>query len=250
VSNNKISKSKNKIMSTKTKTTIFLVALVIAVSAATSLATTYVQNKNNSTNLIENAENPNQNAKARFASAVQGIETDFTIAAELTVHAVVHVKTKAPRRQQQDFFSDPFFDFFFGPQQRQQQQQQTPEEAQPLGAGSGVIISNDGYIVTNNHVVEGAQNIKVILNDKREFEARLIGADPTTDLAVLKVDEKNLPFLKYGNSDALQLGEWVLAVGNPFNLTSTVTAGIVSAKARNIGRPMQPLIRATVEVHS
>ena len=222
-------------MSTKTKTTIFLVALVIAVSAATSLATTYVQNKNNSTNLIENAENPNQNAKARFASAVQGIETDFTIAAELTVHAVVHVKTKAPRRQQQDFFSDPFFDFFFGPQQRQQQQQQTPEEAQPLGAGSGVIISNDGYIVTNNHVIEGASEIEVTLNDKRTFKAKLVGSDPSTDIALLKVEATNLPNIPFGNSDNLKVGEWVLAVGNPFNLTSTVTAGIVSAKARNIG---------------
>ena len=222
-------------MSTKTKTTIFLVALVIAVSAATTLATTYVQNKNNSTNLIENAENPNQNAKARFASAVQGIETDFTIAAELTVHAVVHVKTKAPRRQQQDFFSDPFFDFFFGPQQRQQQQQQTPEEAQPLGAGSGVIISNDGYIVTNNHVIEGASEIEVTLNDKRTFKAKLVGSDPSTDIALLKVEATNLPNIPFGNSDNLKVGEWVLAVGNPFNLTSTVTAGIVSAKARNIG---------------
>ena len=194
-------------MSTKTKTTIFLVALVIAVSAATSLATTYVQNKNNSTNLIENAENPNQNAKARFASAVQGIETDFTIAAELTVHAVVHVKTKAPRRQQQDFFSDPFFDFFFGPQQRQQQQQQTPEEAQPLGAGSGVIISNDGYIVTNNHVIEGASEIEVTLNDKRTFKAKLVRSDPSTDIALLKVVATNLPYIPLGNSDNLKGGE-------------------------------------------
>ncbi len=130
-------------MSTKTKTFIYLAALVVAVSAATSLATTYVQNKNNSnTNFIENAENPTQNARARFANAVPGIETDFTVAADLTVHAVVHVKTKAPRRQSQDFFSDPFFEYFFGPQQRRQQQ---PQEA-PMqeGSGSGVIISEDG----------------------------------------------------------------------------------------------------------
>ncbi len=109
---------------------------------------------------------------------------------------------------------------------------QEPQIAQ--GFGSGVIISDDGFIITNNHVVEGAEKIKVILNDKREYEARLIGTDPTTDLAVLKVDEKNLPSLKYGDSEGLKIGEWVLAVGNPFNLTSTVTAGIVSAKARNI----------------
>ena len=223
-------------MSTKTKTFIYLAALVVAVSAATSLATTYVQNKNNSnTNFIENAENPTQNARARFANAVPGIETDFTVAADLTVHAVVHVKTKAPRRQSQDFFSDPFFDFFFGPQQRQQQQQQTPEEAQPLGAGSGVIISNDGYIVTNNHVIDGATEIEVTLNDKRTFKAKLVGTDTSTDIALLKVEATNLPSIPFGNSDDLKVGEWVVAVGNPFNLTSTVTAGIVSAKARNIG---------------
>lgn len=103
------------------------------------------------------------------------------------------------------------------------------------GFGSGVILSDDGYIVTNNHVIEEAQNIKVILNDKREFDARLIGTDPSTDIALLKIDTEGLPFLTYGNSDELKLGEWVLAVGNPFNLTSTVTAGIVSARARNIG---------------
>ena len=148
---------------------------------------------------------------------------DLTFAAENTVNAVVHIMTQAMRGGWSS--GNPWLDFFG--------YRQEPQMAQ--GFGSGVIMSSDGYIVTNNHVVEGAQNIKVILNDKREFEARLIGADPTTDLAVLKVDEKNLPFLKYGNSDALQLGEWVLAVGNPFNLTSTVTAGIVSAKARNIG---------------
>lgn len=102
-------------------------------------------------------------------------------------------------------------------------------------SGSGVIISTDGYIVTNNHVIENSQTIKVILNDKREFEAHLVGTDPSTDIALLKVDGKGLPSIPWGNSDELKLGEWVLAVGNPFNLTSTVTAGIVSAKARGIG---------------
>ena len=225
-------------MSIKTKTAILLVATVIAVSAATSWATTYVHNQNNSVEFLQNPENPNLNAKARFASATRGIETDFTVAADLTVHAVVHVKTKAPRSRssQQDFFGDPFFDFFFGPQQRQQQEpEQKPEEAQPLGAGSGVIISNDGYIVTNNHVIDGATEIEVTLNDKRSFKAKLIGTDTSTDIALLKIDGSNLPNIPFGNSDDLKVGEWVLAVGNPFNLTSTVTAGIVSAKARNIG---------------
>jgi len=102
-------------------------------------------------------------------------------------------------------------------------------------AGSGVIISDDGYIVTNNHVVENASDLKVTLNDNRSYEAQVIGTDPNTDLALIKIKEKNLPFLKYGDSDDVEVGQWVLAVGNPFNLTSTVTAGIISAKARNIG---------------
>ncbi len=153
----------------------------------------------------------------------EGRLPDLTFAAENTVNSVVHIMTQSMRGGWSS--GDPLLDFFG--------YRQEPQIAQ--GFGSGVIITSDGFIVTNNHVVDRAQNIKVILNDKREFEARLIGADPTTDLAVLKVDEKDLPFLKYGDSDALKLGEWVLAVGNPFNLTSTVTAGIVSAKARNIG---------------
>jgi Do/DeqQ family serine protease len=221
----------------KSGTTFLLVLLVVAVSVATSWATALVQNKNNSVDFIESSNPSSQEVKARFASAQRAFETDFTVASELTVHAVVHVKTKAPRQQRGgDMFNDPFFEFFFGPGQRgQQQPQQSPGEAQPLGAGSGVIISQDGYIVTNNHVIDGATEIDVTLNDKRSFKAKLVGTDPSTDIALLKVDGKNLPFVKFGDSDNLKVGEWVLAVGNPFNLTSTVTAGIVSAKARNLG---------------
>jgi Do/DeqQ family serine protease len=148
---------------------------------------------------------------------------DFTEAAEKTVHAVVHVKTSYAQMQQQ---LSPF-EYFFG--FRYQQPQQPVQ-----GAGSGVILSSDGYIVTNNHVIDRAEKIDVTLNDKRTFAAKLIGADPSTDVAVLKIEAKELPYIAMGNSDALRLGEWVLAVGNPLNLTSTVTAGIVSAKARNI----------------
>ncbi len=153
----------------------------------------------------------------------QGNLPDLTMAAENTVNAVVHIMTQSVRGGWSS--GNPWLDFFG--------YRQEPQIAQ--GFGSGVIISADGYMVTNNHVVQGAEKIRVVLNDKREFDARLIGTDQTTDLAVLKIDEKGLPFLRYGNSDDLKLGEWVLAVGNPFNLTSTVTAGIVSAKARNIG---------------
>ncbi len=152
---------------------------------------------------------------------------DLTFAAEKSIHTVVHIATQAEYGGGWST-GNPFFDDFFGLRRNQQPQMRQ-------GFGSGVILSSDGYIVTNNHVIEGAQNIKVILNDKREFEARLVGSDPSTDIALLKIDSDNLPYLTYGDSNALKLGEWVLAVGNPFNLTSTVTAGIISARSRNLG---------------
>ena len=149
--------------------------------------------------------------------------TNFIVAAETAVDAVVHVKTKAYRESS----GNPFYDLFFG--------YRDDGEPEPrVGYGSGVILRSDGYIVTNNHVIEGSEEVEVILNDKRSFDAEILGTDPNTDLAVLKINENNLPFLRFGSSDNLRLGEWVLAVGNPYNLTSTVTAGIISAKARNI----------------
>ena len=161
---------------------------------------------------------------------VPGNPGEFTYAAEKSTPAVVHIKTKMEVRQRQQS-SSPFDDFFgfgdpFGGGGRRQQQQ--PQEA----SGSGVIISADGYIVTNNHVVAEASEVTVILNDKREYKAKVISTDPSSDLAVIQIKENNLPFLTFGDSDALRVGEWVLAVGNPFNLESTVTAGIVSAKGR------------------
>src|SRR5690606_28928215 len=151
---------------------------------------------------------------------------DLTFAAENSVHAVVHIATRSVRGGGWSS-GNPFFDEFFGIRPQQ------PQIA--TGFGSGVILSDDGFIVTNNHVIERAQEIKVILNNKQEFDARMVGTDPSTDLALLKIEAEDLPYLTYGDSDALKLGEWVLAVGNPFNLTSTVTAGIVSARARNLG---------------
>lgn len=145
---------------------------------------------------------------------------DFVDAAAKSIDAVVHVTTEATVQQQNPMA------FFWG------YRQQAPQEVR--GAGSGVIISDDGYIVTNNHVVENADKITVHLNDKHQYTATVIGRDPSTDLALIKIDAKNLPTLPYGNSDDVKVGQWVLAVGNPMNLTSTVTAGIVSAKARNI----------------
>ena len=145
---------------------------------------------------------------------------DFVNAAERTVNSVVHVKTESTVNPSYN----PWFDFF-GYQQSPQVQS---------GSGSGVIISNDGYIITNNHVVEGAQKLVVTLNNNKNYTATLVGRDPSTDIAVIKIDEKNLPAINWGNSEDVHVGQWVLAVGNPFELTSTVTAGIVSAKARNI----------------
>ena len=153
-------------------------------------------------------------------------QTDFTEAAAVSLPAVVHIKTRFMQRAYANDFFSPYFDFFGG---------NTVYEYPVTGAGSGVIIREDGYIVTNHHVITNADQIFVTLNDKREYIATLVGYDPATDIALLKIDEKNLPFLIFGDSDLLKIGEWVLAVGNPFNLNSTVTAGIVSAKARNIG---------------
>lgn len=151
---------------------------------------------------------------------------DFEAAAELSVHAVVHIRSQFQRKS---MVYDDFFEFF-------NWERPTPRERIfPYEAvGSGVIISPDGYIVTNNHVVQEASEITVMLNDRRVFEAEVVGTDPSTDIALVKIDQQELPFLTFGNSDDLRIGEWVLAVGNPFSLTSTVTAGIVSAKARNI----------------
>jgi Do/DeqQ family serine protease len=151
---------------------------------------------------------------------------DFVLASENSLNSVVHVTTKVVTTQ---FQRDPFFEFFYGPGAGGREFKQYGS-----GAGSGVIVSSDGYIVTNNHVIEDASEIEVTLNDDRKYKATIIGTDPSTDLAVLKIDETGLMPLPLGNSDDLHIGEWVLAVGNPFNLTSTVTAGIVSAKARNI----------------
>ena len=149
---------------------------------------------------------------------------NFTVAAEQTVNAVVHVTSSAPGKQ----YYDPFAEFFFG--QGEGRRQLPPSVA----TGSGVIISQDGYIVTNNHVINGAQDIEITMNDNQVYNAVVIGSDPTTDIALLKIEENDLPYASFANSDEVRVGEWVLAVGNPFNLNSTVTAGIVSAKGRNI----------------
>ncbi len=147
---------------------------------------------------------------------------DFTAIAENSIHAVVHVKNLSIVSSS----SNPLFEFFYG--------QPSNSEQEVVGSGSGVIISEDGYIITNNHVIKGARKLEVTLNNKETYEAEVVGLDESTDIALLKINKDKLPYLAFGNSDNLKVGEWVLAVGNPFNLTSTVTAGIVSAKARDI----------------
>lgn len=184
-----------------------------------------------------------QNDYTRKIASTPAFELDFTNAAQQTVDAVVCIKSFATRQQNpygQGGY-DPFgmFDFFFGnpggSQRQQPKQQQKKSEPVQTGLGSGVIISKDGYIVTNNHVIDNAEKLEVLLNDNSTYEATVIGADEATDLALIKIDADGLKPIKFGNSDDLKVGEWVLAVGNPFGFNSTVTAGIVSAKARSLG---------------
>ena len=189
-----------------------------------------------------NAANPSS-PNPVVASAPAGQPVDLTYAAEKALPCVVYIKNTQNSKVQtveysdpfEDFFSDPFGGFFGrgqgGNGGRRQRQFQTPKRT---AAGSGVIISTDGYIVTNNHVVDGADELMVTLNDNKEYSARIIGADATTDLALIKIDAKNLPAIQIANSDDVKIGEWVLAVGNPLGLNNTVTAGIVSAKARSM----------------
>ncbi|MDR2653575.1 MAG: Do family serine endopeptidase [Prevotellaceae bacterium] len=221
------------------KKIVFVAALVSALVgvSASVLTSVLVNNKTESIKYVQTST-----PKVQWANLSEtGQPVDFTYAAEQTVHAVVHVKTvyKVENYQRQGrslfdyfFFGDPFGrDDYDGYNYNQPYNQ--PHESR--GSGSGVIISPDGYIVTNNHVIEKANEVEVTLNDRKTYTAKIIGTDPATDVALLKVDATDLPYLPFGNSDNVKIGEWVLAVGNPFNLTSTVTAGIVSAKARNLG---------------
>lgn len=174
-----------------------------------------------------------KNNDAKYATFnMNGVGDDFVNAAKMTVPAVVSItnfSTKSRRSSQQDLFEQ-----FFGPFGGQPQQQQQTPPTMPTGMGSGVIISPDGYIISNNHVIAGASKLEVVLSNKKTYVANLVGTDPTTDIALLKIEDKGLPFLNFANSDNVEVGQWVLAVGNPMGLNSTVTAGIVSAKGRSI----------------
>ncbi|MDR0231950.1 MAG: Do family serine endopeptidase [Dysgonamonadaceae bacterium] len=218
--------------------------LVAAISSGISLGT-YTLLNNRQQGAVNSHEFDQGLTKLTTLTGEAAENTDFTIVAENTVHGVVHIKSSstpvtAPQRAGEDREqgSQPFdlFEYFFGPDQGQGQRQQpragTPNPQPRVGFGSGVIISTDGYIITNNHVIDGADEITVTLNDNSTFAAKLIGTDPATDIALIKIEATGLTVIPFGDSDRLKVGEWVLAVGNPFNLTSTVTAGIVSAKGR------------------
>lgn len=219
---------------------ILTYALVGVISAGTTYGLIeYTKNSNLRENFVaqqDAKQSDNSFATYNYASTGSALP-DFTNAAEHSVNAVVSIKNYGNSNVQSqrggnpfELFNDPFFDQFFDRGQQRQQR----DESMPSGAGSGVIISEDGYIVTNNHVIANADKLEVTLNNQETYTARLIGTDPNTDIALLKIDEDNLPYLSFYNSDNLRIGEWVLAVGNPFGLNSTVTAGIVSAKGRSI----------------
>ncbi|MGE4414412.1 MAG: Do family serine endopeptidase [Bacteroidales bacterium] len=193
--------------------------LTVLISGITSYAVFSLTDKSKSSSYVYEGES----SLFHKANYVPDEFPDFTFAAENAVKAVVHVKVVKKGTTQ------PYsiFDFFFGYGPQQQPREQ-------VGSGSGVIINPEGYIVTNNHVIDGADEIEVTLENNNVFKAKLVGADPVTDIALLKIEAKNLPYLKFGDSDSLRLGEWVLAIGNPYNLRSTITAGIVSAKARSM----------------
>ncbi len=216
------------------------ILLVVLISSATALASVWGYNKwvpNQRAGIQDTGRLP-VNYTGFFNGERAVGPVDFTAASTSATPAVVHIKTKTKARQAtnnlprgrnpfSDLFGDDFGDLFGGPNSST-----IPEQR---ASGSGVLISDDGYIVTNNHVIDGADDINITLNNKRSYKATLVGADPSSDIAVLKVDGKNFPYMVYGNSDDVKLGQWVLAVGYPLTLDVTVTAGIISAKARSIG---------------
>lgn len=207
-------------VTTKTLGLLFFTALV---GAAVALGGAHLMGYSGKTVIIQERAAPPVH-RTNLSNTSAAIPSDFVGAAERTVEAVVHVKTTAERVQN---YYNPFNDMFFG-------RPSTPQRFEVQGSGSGVILSEDGYIVTNNHVIDGAKDITITMANNDEFKATLVGTDPTTDIALLKIEAKELDFVQVANSDDVRLGQWVLAVGNPFNLTSTVTAGIISAKGRDI----------------
>ncbi len=210
----------------KQRLSIIGLSLLSAVIGAAATAFVISKNTNTNVEIVERVVETTPQLGAHFTSYEQGGYPDLTYAAENAVKAVVNIEVISEVAVPRGY--DPFLDFFGIPQH------QGMQKREQRSGGSGVIISTDGYIVTNNHVVENSTKLRVKLNDGRTFDARKIGTDSATDVALIKIDAENLPTLAFGSSDALRLGEWVLAIGSPFDLQSTITAGIVSAKARQL----------------
>lgn len=225
------------------KITSLLVVAIIGGAAALGLQKLIPVAENNITDITIKEDTSSKFqpiSMPAYASTAIGMNADFTVAAEKTVNAVVHVKNVSTYRKPQNYM-----DYLRNGAQL---------EKAIVGAGSGVIISADGYIVTNNHVIKGANEVKITMNNGKTYDTKVIGADPNADIALLKIDAKGekLSYLPFGNSDNTKIGEWVLAVGNPFNLTSTVTAGIISAKARDLNeqdRNMQSFIQTDAAIN-
>ena len=219
-------------MKKATKIVAYSIVLICCCVGASVITTNLVNKKNNKVVYVSEQGAPYTTlSQASMPSAGKLQPVDLTDAAEKTVHGVVHIKSTVKSRTQTYQEIPDIFDYMFGARPRQRQYRTEPQ----VGYGSGVILTKDGYIVTNNHVIEKADEIQVTLNDNRVFTATLVGADSNTDLALIKIEGDEFPVVPMGDSDELKLGEWVLAVGNPFNLTSSVTAGVVSAKSRKIG---------------
>ena len=216
---------------------IFTLVCVSALGGALTLGT-YKQlfEESKTTKVVENQPTTTLFPVNLTTPLAGGTNVDFTTAADKTVHSVVHVKNTTLSKNYSSFE-----DLFFG----------RPQQFEQIGTGSGVIISPDGYIITNNHVIEGAQSIEITTNDNKTFDAEIVGTDPNTDIALLKIDsDEPLNYSTFGDSNNARIGEWVLAVGNPFNLTSTVTAGIISAKSRDLsGRNTQSFIQTDAAVN-
>ncbi|WP_312760821.1 Do family serine endopeptidase [Epilithonimonas sp.] len=207
-------------------------ALTGVISGATVFGASHYFTKENNGEDFEYFTKASKNSA--FVGMGSAVGDDFVKASKMTVPAVVTIKNYQDRSAQRMPDQD-MFDFFFGnPFGGNQQRQQQPPKNMPSGLGSGVIISPDGYIISNNHVVAGANKLEVVLSNKKSYIATLVGTDPNTDISLLKIEEKGLPYLNFANSDMVEVGQWVLAVGNPLGLNSTVTAGIVSAKGRSI----------------
>ena len=218
----------------KAKNIILTSVLVVACSTLSAIGGAAITKHGSDTSETYETAEPAKSSRAYMAST----PPNFVEVAERTIDGVVNIRTEKAVRMSQERFFDPF-EFFFGiPSQRDPRQggRSRQEAPKQVGIGSGVIISRDGYIVTNNHVIDGADDVYVTTNSNEEYKAKVVGTDPSTDLALIKIESgKGLTAIPFGNSDDLRVGEWVLAIGNPFNLRSTVTAGIVSAKGRAAG---------------